>query len=183
MTKAAKDEDALKQIGARIRERRLGLLVNGKPMTQGHLAGLVGVVPHTVSRWERGEQHPSESLVPLAHALECSVEYLTSEPAPEAMPEAVEVDVPESFLIWKEQLAPTMAPLLTPEIEAQMIGTNFRYSREDAARWQVIYGEVLAEIRGRRAASLAQAQAEDTAAARAGLKKSGAMKPPPLKKR
>lgn len=47
-----------------------------KGLTQSRLAQLVGVEPHTVSRWERGQQSPTAHADKLADALGVSLDWL-----------------------------------------------------------------------------------------------------------
>jgi len=59
---------------------REGLRVDGRKVTQGDLARVVGVSRNTVTRWENGAMVPSDPavLASLAGALEVSVEWLIS---------------------------------------------------------------------------------------------------------
>ena len=91
----------------------------------------------------------------------------------------IERDVPESFRIWREQLGPKDLPA---DVEARMLETGFRYAPEDAARWTIIYHEVVAELRGRRVASSVRASEEETARAKEEAEKAGLMKPQRSKK-
>lgn len=62
----------LSELGARIRGRR-----EKRGLKQADLAAAVRVTPQAVSKWERGENAPDISiLVPLAHLLDVSVEWL-----------------------------------------------------------------------------------------------------------
>ncbi|PTA90383.1 hypothetical protein C9415_22520 [Kluyvera sp. Nf5] len=64
--------DTEKEIGVRIKERRLEL-----HMTQKTLASAVDVSMAAVSLWEKGESIPSSSRIEaLASALKCSVKWL-----------------------------------------------------------------------------------------------------------
>lgn len=145
--------DLMATMGTRIREAR-----ERAGMSQAALGDSVGVRGPTVFRWEKDQMQPEPArMVRLADVLKVTEAWLRY-----GLEARVETDVPESFEIWKREIAPYQAPELTREVEERMLGTMFRYPREDAARWQVIYGEVLAELRGRRPKSLTNAGKEAT---------------------
>lgn len=164
-------------IGQRIRAAR-----DAVGIAQAALAEKIGVKAHTLWRYEAGRMRPgSEAIVGISRELGVSPHFLLhGTPPPESR---VEQDVPESFRIWREHIAPEVAPGLTPAVEARMLETKFRYPPQDAPRWTIIYHEVLAEMRGRLVASQEQATRELTEQARTEANEVGLMKPPPKKKR
>lgn len=68
------------ELAQRIRKKRKEL-----GLTQAELGALVGVNPLAVVNWESGTNRPWETIVPLARALEVSIEYLLTGATPEEM--------------------------------------------------------------------------------------------------
>lgn len=165
-------------IGQRIRAAR-----EAAGISQTELAERIGVRAHTMWRYEAGRMRPGpDALVGIAKAVGVTPEYLLT--GETALAESrIEYEVPESFRLWKEQIAPLQAPHLTPEVEARMLDTKFKYAPQDAPRWTIIYHEVLAEMRGREVASRRQASRELTEQAQKEAAEAGLMKAPPRRRK
>ena len=78
-------------IGARITELR-----NGKKLSQGQLADILGVSRQAVSKWENDKTSPDTlNLIKIADVLDTEIEYLATGKKPVYLPAPVVVNVSE----------------------------------------------------------------------------------------
>ncbi len=149
-------------------------------MTQEQVAREIGVSSITISRYERGaiESPDVEVLRRLAHVYGSTLDWMLGR-EPQTDESRVEVDVPESFRVWRETMAPAD---LSPQAEERMLQTHFRFPPQDAYRWGQVYDLVMAELRGRRSSREIEAEEQATQEADRTRKTAGLRKLPPKKK-
>ena len=110
-----------KNVGARIKEGRLTA-----GLTQGQLAQLVDVAPHTVWCWESGRMKPSaDNLVQLAYRLRVSGDWL------------LDRDVVEDELLKETNVSFMDAVAGLPQEDLDSILNFIRFVREERTRKQV----------------------------------------------
>lgn len=139
-------------------------------LNRNQFAKALGAQYGNVIKWENNKGKPdADSFAKIAEVTGVSLDWLIrGEKAPVEV-RVVERDLPASFAVWREQMAP---PDLSPETARRMLETHFRFPPDEAYRWGQVYDLVRTEMSGR-AAPAGTADTEDAGAVakRAGLKK------------
>lgn len=157
-----------KTTGERIRAAYLQ-----KGLSRQKFAQALGTSYTTALRWEQGGTVKHTDLEAIASVTGVPVAVLTGE-------SHVERDAPPSFTAWK-RAAGELGLELTPEIEARMLASGFRFGAGDAHLWHDVHRLVVADLRGKTVRE--RGGERETVAARAEAERHGLKKPARREKR